>query len=166
MSDLTEHRVLDAKDWKLKTMQIVASACFKTGDVDYYDASVLSVGILDAYTTRVMYVNLDTASQKVWSDSLADSTFGEDNNEKRHLVFAQIIHGRPQLQGLQHYITVRIVCKNIEDSKQAIEVAVEETHSLNDLQVDSIAFALQVSNAGFRFAQNTRILTGLCSNLR
>jgi len=45
-------------------------------------------------------------------------------------------------------------------------VAVEETHSLNDLQVDSIAFALQVSNAGFRLAQNTRILTGLCSNLR
>jgi len=120
------------------------------------------VGVADAFTTRVVYVNLDTASQKVWSDS----TLGEDKSPKRHLVFAQIIHGRPQLQGLQHYITVRIVCKNIEDSKQASEVVVEERHNLNDLQVDSIAFALQVSNAGFRFAQNTRILTGLCSNLR
>ena len=112
-----------------------------------------------------MYVNLDTASQKFWSDSLSDSPLTEDKNPKRHLVFAQIIHSRPQLQGLQHYITVRIVCKNVEDSKRTSEVAVEETHNLNDLQVDSIAFALQISNTGYRFAQNTRILTGLCSNL-
>ena len=120
------------------------------------------------YTTDVLYVNLDTASQLMWAQKLSPQLEYEPN-----FVVMQVVRATPQKTRLLPYISVRVFAKEIGENNAPEVLITQRKHILYDefrgdqgvsdrSEIERLVFALQVPNAGYRMTAHNKVLVGAC----
>ena len=145
----------------------MACGCLQTAPIVKYQI-VVSNAIVE-YTTEVIYVDLDTASQMMWATTAQHQAQPQQEGfaaASSWFAFMQVVHATPQDDSLQHYIAVLVFAKAIQDQHASAVMVVERRHVLYDQTVDHVIFALQVSNAGFKMTTHNKVLVGACINGR
>ena len=124
---------------------------------------------ISEYTTEVIYVDLDTASQMMWATAAQHQTQPQQvglGAETSWFAFMQVVHATPQDDSLLHYIAVLVFAKEVQDNLAPAVMVVQRRHVLYEQTIQRVIFALQVSNAGFKMTPHNKVLVGACVNGR